>query len=191
MRALPALIRATPHPDAPPALQQYGQLVGTWKCKGSSRKTGAWQETPGESTWTWFYTLDGHAIEDVFEPSPESGGDVGINLRIYNPETEKWRMVWTTATQSFFDEFEAEYKDGEIVMQGERRARKAFPAHTGRITFHDITPDSFAWRYEAGSPAKDQWVEVSRIQCRRIGGLGRDQQKPPAIARRPAFSRMN
>ena len=174
-----AVFRTAPADDAPPQLSQYGRLVGTWTCRGRwAQEDGSLGEPGPPATWVWFYALDGHAIQDVWIPA---SGPSGTNVRIFDPASGTWHMVWTTAAQPFFDEFEARLSGDDLVMHGERRAREAFGAHRARITFHDIAPSSFRWRYEATAPSADgPWREIQRLRCerahtRRPLPRGRDQ----------------
>jgi hypothetical protein len=166
-----ALSAPAAHPDAPAELQQYGRFVGSWYCQSEARQAdGSWQKTPGRATWSWYYVLDGHAIQDVWQPSPEvvPAAAVGTNLRIYDAEAGVWRMVWTTSRQSYFDTFRAIERDGEILMYGERPKTAAFAAHLARITFHNIGENHFDWKYESSGPADGrQWREVARLSCDR------------------------
>jgi hypothetical protein len=77
-------------------------------------------------------------------------------------------MAWTTTGTRRFDFFEARLEGEDIVMIGEIPARESRPAHTARITFHDIAADSFQWRYEASLQGLDgPWSEQARLDCRR------------------------
>ena len=170
---LSALIAAEPHPDAPAELRQYGQLVGTWSCKTSSRQQdGTWKDNPTEATWTWFYSLNGHAVQDVWQSPPSTAGGpggIGTNLRVYDPEAKRWDIAWTTAAQRQFDRFTAVYQGGAIEMRGDLPARSPFPALSAKITFYSITDASFDWKYEGTALGSDTgWNEFSRIHCSRV-----------------------
>jgi hypothetical protein len=162
-----------PAPGSPPELAQYGQFVGTWTCQTFRRaRDGSWEANGWQNTWTWYWVLNGHAIQDVWETPPEApqGANLGTNLRIYDPETRSWRMAWTTTLTRSFDFFEARLEDENIVMTGEIPNRGSRPAHTARITFHDDAADSFSWRYEASLQGTDgPWSEQARLTCRRAG----------------------
>jgi hypothetical protein len=162
-----------PAPGSPPELDQYGQFVGTWTCQSYRRvRDGSWQANDWENTWTWYWVLEGQAIQDVWETPPDAptGPNLGTNLRIYDPEAGIWRMAWTTTGTRRFDFFEARQEGEEIVMIGEIPAREPRPAHTARITFHEIAADSFQWRYEASLQGPDgPWSEQARLSCRRGG----------------------
>jgi len=164
-----------PNASTPPAVrEQFGQLVGVWTCHGSQRQPdGSFKDGPGASRWTFFYTLGAQAVGDVFEPPKEAGGPVGINLRVYRPETDSWTLAWTTPKLQRYDHYEARQEGATLVMRGEIEARGKFPSHAAKITFYDMTESSFEWRLEAGKPGSDgPWQEFSRIHC--------DAEKPPA-----------
>lgn len=166
------VMRTEPNPEAPSELKQYGRLVGEWSCSQSSlQPDGSWKDAPALATWTWFYTLDGHAVQDVWQTPPELGGGVGTNIRVYDPEQNQWDVVWTTNTLKVFDRFVARFENGDIVMHGDLPNRAPGPpAHKARITFHSIQADSFDWRYDASGPNDGtQWAEQARMHCDRSG----------------------
>ncbi|MEM9531296.1 MAG: hypothetical protein AAGA23_10275 [Pseudomonadota bacterium] len=161
------LVTDGPAPDAPEQVVQYGQLEGHWSCMGSSKQPdGTWQEAPSPATWSWYYVLGGHAVQDVWQPAPPAA--IGTNLRTYDAEQDQWNMVWATQTQAQFDHYTARFEDGRIVMRGEVPAR-ARPAHAAKITFYNISKKHFDWKFEATSPGTDQgWAEFSRLSCDRL-----------------------
>lgn len=166
------MMRDTPHEKAAPEVAaQYGRLLGTWKCKSAQRQPdGTFKEGADEATWTWFYTLDGRAIQDLWQGPPSKGGGVGTNIRVWDPAAKVWNIAWAATSQPDISRFTARAADnGDIVMTGEQPARKPFPAHQARVTFHDIEAASFLWRYEAGAPGGGgPWQEFSRLSCRRV-----------------------
>ena len=165
------LISDGPHPDAPEQLMEYGQLVGNWQCKSSSRQQdGTWKESPGLATWTWYFVLDGHAVLDVWKPLPIAQGKVfpGTNLRTYDPETGIWNVAWTIANSPKIETFISSFRNDAIHITTEREARGTFPAHMMHITFYNISEKHFDWKYEF-SPLTDgqNWTESSRLSCDR------------------------
>lgn len=67
-----------------------------------------------------------------------------------------------------FDFYQAVGTDDELIMSGEIPARGGRPPHAARITFYDITPGAFEWRYAASLAGGDgPWSEQGRIGCRR------------------------
>ncbi len=161
------IVSPGPNPEAPKQVQQYGQLQGSWSCVGTNlQPDGTWQSSGPAATWSWYYVLDGYAVQDVWKPA---AGAVGTNLRTYDAEADKWYMVWATSAQARFDEFEATFDDGNIVMTGDRWARGSIPQHAARITFHNISKQRFDWKYESSPPVDAKtWTEMFRLSCARI-----------------------
>lgn len=165
---LPALASFEPGPDTPaPVREQFGQLVGTWSCSSEQRQPdGSFAAVGGQSRWTFFYTLGRQAIGDLFEPPGGSGGPVGINLRVFDPERKLWVLAWTTPKLANYQHFEARAEGETLVMRGEIEANGPFPKHAAKITFFDMGPDRFEWRYDAAAPGSDgPWQEQSRLHC--------------------------
>lgn len=163
----PALIGEKPAKAAPPELAEFGRLVGVWSCVGERRQADGTFKGSGEaSTWTWFYTLGGRAVQDIFEPA--GGGPVGTNLRIYDPETKSWEIRWVTGALNYFERITAKARGDDIVMRGEVTRSKQFPPHARKITFSAITGESFDWTYEATKPGGDSgWQVAARMRCTR------------------------
>jgi hypothetical protein len=168
---MPSLIASRRNPAAPAELDQFGRLAGAWSCTSEQRQPdGSFKKAPGTSTWTFFYTLEGYAVADLFEPANPKATD-GLNLRIFDPEAKRWRVTWWRHPLAGFDHYEATRVGDTIVMRGDHEARGKFPAHQARITFHHIAPSAFQWRYEAASPGSDQWRVFARMSCSRKTSL--------------------
>ena len=166
-----------PNPDAPAAVQQFGQLVGQWSCAGENRaQYGSWTPNPAPARWNWYWVLDGYAVQDVWQPgtsAPNAPLRVGTNVRLYDAKTQQWNIIWGTAAQSYWENITAKWQaDGRIVMHMER-PKGTFNAHTARITFFNITDDTFDWHYEAAAPGTDVaaesgWRLSAKLFCERI-----------------------
>lgn len=150
-------------PDAPPETQQFGQLVGSWAIADESlQPDGTWAEGPG-ADWIWRYILDGHAIQDdwISPPIDRAAGrtqrQFGTNIRIYNPASQSWDMAWTSTTDQHITSFSAKAVNNEIIMQGEWNGRDS------RITFYNITTNTFEWKLEIRGDNAGSWTEIYRI----------------------------
>ena len=155
------------NPNAPQELEQFGRLGGPWDCViYNLQQDGGWQKRAGGARWTFNYALDGNAVTDIWEPEPDGDypGSVGMNLRVYDAQADVWHIAWTTVDQARFDLYEASYEDGDIIMWGQQ------PDHQVRVTFYNLQPLQFDWKYEF-SPLDDGtlWTEVVRMQCLRPG----------------------
>jgi len=166
--ALPGLMAFEPSADAPAQVrEEFGRLVGAWSCQSEARQPdGTFKAAPGRARWTFFYTLGGLAVGDLFEPAATTGAATGINLRVYNPDTKSWSLAWTTPQLGRFDHFTARQEGDALIMRGDIPAKGPFPDHRARITFDQLRDDSFEWRYEATTPGADgPWQTFSRIRC--------------------------
>ena len=150
--------------SAPVELEQFGRLAGRWECRVFERLGSQdWAPRSGSVVWTWFYTLGGHAVQDVWEPRAGSSRPFGTNLRIYDTERAAWKSVWTASNRSDFEYWQGAEAGGDIVMQTARDARPA------RIVFSAIGANTFEWRYERVVGA--DWQGVLRASCTRLGRL--------------------
>lgn len=166
-----AVLLGDRNPNAPEGLEQFGQFAGNWKCTPANRQPdGSMQEASFRPTWVWSYALNGMAIQDVWIPDSDNspaGATMGTNLRVYNAESDTWKMVWTTETMGDFQTFQSSMQDGNMVMRGDIEAGR-FPAHMARITFHNISSTNFDWKYEASAPGDgENWQLQSTLACKR------------------------
>ena len=164
------------NPKAAQETEQWGQLAGVWECEQFALVNGQWF-SGWPATWVFKYVLDGFAVQDLWfqkeidlpPPLANLGRDyAGTNLRIYDPLLKKWRVAWfqnnpaVSGTANAMQTFEAEFKDGEIVMV-------PTPQRTPqtRIVFHNITESSFDWRTETSEDG-ETWTTTFKIKGRRV-----------------------
>jgi len=166
------------HPDAPVELEQFGRLGGMWGCAISNLQAdGTWKLRRGMARWSFRYALGGYAVSDVWEPEPDPDypGSVGMNLRVYDPDSGTWRIAWATVDEARFDLFEARYDNGDIIMWGQR------PDHRVRVTFFHVMEQRFDWKYEFSALDDGSlWTEVVRMHCVREGSSAADPEGEPA-----------
>ena len=85
------------HPDAPPEMSQYAFLIGDYRIEARAWRDGSWTEGFQAARWNGRYILGGMAIMDEWFDSPpdEDPSTIrGVNIRMYNPETERWHLMW-------------------------------------------------------------------------------------------------
>lgn len=165
------VVHAGPNDNAPAEVMQFGQLVGHWSCTNEVRQQdGSYKPIPGAATWSWYYILEGFAVQDVWLPDRQSNAQapMGTNIRTYDADNGWWDVVWSTQQAPAFERYRASYRNGEIHMFAERPAFGSFPRHLMHVTFHNISADHFDWRYEASGLTDGQnWQETSRLACDR------------------------
>lgn len=152
---------------APPELAHWETMIGEWSTteEGLKPDGSAWEPSKG-ADWNFYWSFDGWGIRDDYTSPPmseavedESKRQRGTNLRIYNPEKKQWVMTWLTIASQEPATFTAISTDDEIVMLSTVANPQGF---WGRITFFDMTEDSFEWKLE-WSKDKESWFEVYRI----------------------------
>lgn len=151
------------NPDAPKETEQFGQLVGSWEAKQTIRnKDGSWLEKTTKTEWCWYYILDGHAIQDDWYSADSTNHLqwVGTNIRIYNPEENKWYMAWIDKTNRRLATFTATYENTRIIMEGTNAKGRQI-----KNIFSNITKKSFDWTQQWTFDEGKTWVEVARIHC--------------------------
>ncbi|MGJ8663725.1 MAG: hypothetical protein ACSHWU_08740 [Marinicella sp.] len=144
------------------------KLLGHWHIEDSSMNVeGQWQQGAGAS-WHFYPILNGHAVQDDWiapplnQPEPEGGRQFGTNIRIYNPNENRWEMAWASIKGQKVDTFNAIEADGKIIMTGD------FNGRPSRITFYDIQTNSFSWKLEfQQADDTNAWTEVYRIKGKR------------------------
>jgi hypothetical protein len=166
------------HAQAPEELAQFGRLVGIWDAQQEVRAAdGSW--VPGApALWVWKYTLGGFATQDLWlhttENLPSYLASLGrpymlTGLRIFEVSSGQWRVAWAAngAGQSpgaDFGTFDAPARDNDMVLEDESSFGKQ------RVTFSDITDDSFVWTSEYSRDG-DTWMAVMRVTASRRAGI--------------------
>ncbi len=158
------------HPKAPPETEHWGRLAGEWDCSVSVPINGRWVQG-GQSKWVWKYILDGFAVQDLWytkwiNVQPNLAhihrDAMGTNIRMYKPDEGKWEAVWFANGSNTTSHFEA-VSDGEtVVMTDVTRSPWV------RITFYDMTDESFDWKSETSKDEGETWQETFRIHGKRV-----------------------
>lgn len=152
-------------PDAPAQLVQFGQFAGRWSCGVSERRPdGSWKTRPDNINWTFFYTLNGMAVQDIRQSENPSGDQEGIatSLRLFNPRTQSWNTSWTNTVEASFELWSGGIINDEIVLSSVRERRPV------KIRFFNILPRQFQWTYEAATnSAGTEFVPVRQLLCQR------------------------
>ena len=154
------------HADAPPEIAQFGRFAGRWKCGVNERRSdGSWRTRPDNVIWTFFYTLNGLAVQDIWSPEDQAQHSEGIatNLRLYNATTRTWNVSWTNTAQASFELWSGSRINDEMVLTSIRERRPV------KIRFFNILPRQFQWTYEAAtSAAGTEFVPVRQLLCQRL-----------------------
>jgi hypothetical protein len=150
-----------PAADRVEKMQLYGWLVGDWRLDAVYHDgNGQRQRTTGEAHFTW--ALGGRAIQDVWivpalDVSPGTppfrAAFHGTTLRVYDPETDLWHVVWIDPIKQMYRHMIGR-RQGQSIVQDETDARGT----KHRWTFSDIQSNSFRWRAEQSEDAGQSWT---------------------------------
>jgi len=173
-----AAVADGPNPHAPAQLAHMAPLIGHWDMRDWSRNAdGEWVEGPG-ADWTFWWALDGYAVQDLWvAPGRDVAVDdpakrqVGTNVRRVDPETGAWEMAWLTRAAGPTLRFTAESDGDTIVM---RSVEPHFTGAPTRVTFYDMTGDSFDWTLERAADG-ETFVEILRLKGTRADAAPVDE----------------
>lgn len=147
------------HPEAPAALADFAFAIGKWTCASSSPQgDGNWDSIP--LAWEFHYILNGRAVEDYFEDANIRG----LGIRQFNQTDGKWHVAYHAEWPGHNNAMWVGGKngDGDIVLD-RTITRPDGGEVIMRLSFHDITGDSFKWHGEFvnGETVNEFW----RISC--------------------------
>ncbi|MEM7082446.1 MAG: hypothetical protein AAF465_06900 [Pseudomonadota bacterium] len=164
--AKPVAAFGQPHTSAPPELDQFGRFAGRWRCGVNERRPdGSWRTRPDDILWTFFYTLNGLAVQDIWTPEGQDllAEGIATNLRVFNAQTGTWNVSWTNTVQASFELWSGGVAGDEMLLSSVRDNRPV------RIRFYNILPRQFQWTYEAAtSVSGTAFAPVMQLLCQRM-----------------------
>ena len=141
-------------------MEQFGRYVGDWKItdQNFARDGSGW--TPGKGArWIFKCIGDGTAVQDYWKPND---GGWGTNLRTYNPDAEKWEIVWAATGLKGLMHIEAKQaEDGSVIMD----VLKPKPDQPRRIIFYPPDEEGWSWQQEWWFEQSQAWVPVYKIRA--------------------------
>lgn len=160
-----------PHPLLGAHAETYGRVMGSWVGEIHNHMVeGTAPVTSIEAHFAW--VLDGRAVQDVWiTPSRKDRGATGTQalldwygatLRVFNPKTESWHVIWIDPVSGLKIELEGRRQGNDIVQIGTRGDRPI------RWTFSEIQQNSFTWRGHILEPDGVTWRLEVEIYFRRL-----------------------
>jgi hypothetical protein len=166
------------HADGPDTERQamlglFGWLIGGWDMDVTAiLDDGTTHKGHGEIHAGW--VLQGRAIQDVWmiprlkdrsrdtSQLPGTGHWYGTTLRIYDPNLDAWRILWSDPATNFFTQQIGRPNDNGIVQEGPDPRGGAM-----RWTFSEIEPNAFHWTAERAADGA-RWRREVDIRARRV-----------------------
>jgi hypothetical protein len=140
-------------------LAQFGRYIGDWTIEDSQLSKDGTEWLPGDGArWVFVCMGNGTAIQDFWLP-PD--GNVGTNLRTYDPESGAWEIAWAINTAPGFAHIQAKQDEaGNVVMH----YKAPLPNPPRRITFYPPDGNGWNWKLEFQLDGEN-WTEVYRIRA--------------------------
>jgi len=164
-----ALVSSTRSPDIRESEDIYAPLEGAWEVETRDVLDDGSVVT-GHGEWFFSRVLEGRAFQDVWIlPSRVPGGRrphhprdrYGTSLRMMDPATREWRVVWMNPVSGALDVLRARKEGEKIVQEGTRPDGQRI-----RWVFDVLTPDRFHW-YGESQQADGRWAREVEFAGRR------------------------
>ncbi len=134
-----ALLAQAPDPELANKMNLFDQFVGHWVMQAKRQpEAGKFVEAKGDISFGWI--LNGRAMQDVWNLP---GWFHGTTVRIYDPETDKWHVLWIEPFHQYYTHLIAKPVGRDIVILGNNKEGRAI-----RWRYSEITPNSFRWTGE-------------------------------------------
>jgi len=152
-----------PHPDAPQQIKDYAPMIGTTKCQSFSKNPdGTWAE-PVDMLWTFKYIMNGMGVQDE---TLKSDGTHSGSIRQYSADSSRWYVHYYTnrRVSTVLSVWEGNLEDGKIILYKDQPAPNGTEGYF-RLTFSDITDDSYKWIGEWVDKSETVVFPTWRIEC--------------------------
>ncbi|MGD8384223.1 MAG: hypothetical protein PVF89_02335 [Lysobacterales bacterium] len=171
-RVEPPMCRyGSPDPHAPPELSQFAFLVGDFRIRLHAWQGDHWSPPVPDKTarWNGWYGLGGMAIYDEwFNPdlAQSRDGNRGINVRMYDPAENIWKMMWIATSKKEVSDLRAQVQNGTLTMW------QVYPPRPDFKAIFNIHDDDRWDRISFTQDASGHWVKqyklaATRIPCKR------------------------
>jgi len=164
-----ALVSSTRSPDIRESEDIYAPLEGEWEVETRDVLPDGSVVT-GRGEWLFRRVLEGRAFQDVWIlPSRVPGASrphhpcdrYGTSLRMLDPGTREWRVVWMNPVSGAFDVLRARKEGDQIVQEGTRPDGQRI-----RWVFDVVLPDRFHW-YGESQQRDGHWAREVEFSGRR------------------------
>lgn len=124
-------------PCSSPEASQFDFWTGTWNLYSADTLTG---------TNTIIKIMDGCTTQENF--SNKDGSYVGKSWSVYNPQIKLWQQTWVD-NQGAFIYLTGKFENGKMILNTQSRKRADGKDQSFRMTYYNITVDSFDWSWES------------------------------------------
>ena len=155
-----------PNPTSPIELLDFAPLIGESICASETRNTDQSWSSPIEMTWRWKYIMNGHGVQDE---TLKSDGKHSGSIRQYIADSTRWFVHYysSNAPSTTLSTWEGNKNDdGKIVLYRDQKAPNGTEGDY-RLTFYDITNDSFKWIGEWVNKGETFSFPTWKIDCKK------------------------
>ena len=153
------------NPKAPKQVQDYKELIGLSKCKSERRNPDQTWAKPVKMNWLWKYIMNGTGVQDL---TLKEDGSHGGSIRQYSKDSLTWYVHYYTATiaSPTLKTWSGNRKGNKIVLYSKQNAPNGAKGFS-RLTFYDISKESFKWIGEWVDEKETIVFPFWRISCKK------------------------
>lgn len=141
-------------PSAPSQTKQFAFLVGDHDVTLHARQGAGWSPPrPVGAAWRGWYGLQGQAIYDEWtdpDVSQIPGGSHGVNVRMFDPDEQLWKMMWISTATHQVQDLRAEIREGVLTMW-------------------QVYPERPGWKAEFTVTDERHWERISYVRNEQTG----------------------
>jgi hypothetical protein len=155
------------NPEAPEEVGDFDPLIGESRCESVTRASDQTWNQPHEMIWRWKYIMNGLAVQDetLRTEAPMAG-----SIRQFNADSSAWYVHYYSMggiSQTLPSWKGNKDKEGRIVLYREQKSPNGLDGFY-RLTFYDITEESFEWIGEWVTRDESFTFPTWKISCKKI-----------------------
>jgi hypothetical protein len=159
----------SPHPAMPAEFRQYDFLIGDFEVRIRVWLGDHWSEQYQKARWIGRYILGGRAVSEEWypkDPADDPDGPGGVNIRMYDPHENRWKLMWMRSDQLIPTELRSQVReDGRMYLW------RVYPtADDRKIWFETYDKDHWARLDYQQSDSGEGWVPKYKLEAYRHSG---------------------
>jgi hypothetical protein len=159
-----ALISASVAPEHPNRMSRLGQLVGTWRVRGTrfDEAAGEWRDR--DFTWIVSWVMEGRGIQDL-EVVEVNGvaSTVAVAVRVYDPVAGVTRVSYFSPTENQFANLVAQGWHDGVRQDGTQNDERPI-----RWNFSAITDDGYVFDGWVSDDGGTTWKNTEHLEGTRL-----------------------
>lgn len=157
----------SPHPEAPPELEQFAFLIGDFDITSHAMTPTGWTPPrPGpHARWNGHYSMGGLMITDEWydpDPSVDANAPRGINVRMFDEASDEWKMMWVATRTAQVQDLRAGMRDGKLTMW------RVYPNPTDLVADFTVEDEDHWYRISYTKDDAGEWAPQFKLRATRI-----------------------